>query len=170
MQEKTILVTGSTDGIGKQTALELARMGAHILVHGRTIDRAEAAAEEIASQTGAVVDYVTGDFSSLAQVRRMAANVLAKVPRLDVLVNNAGAFMAQRFLTEDGFEMSWQINHLAPYLLTNIVVERLKTSAPARVVNVASMTHAYAKLDYENLQGEKNSNHPAPTACQNWVM
>ncbi len=155
MQEKTILVTGSTDGIGKQTALELARMGAHILVHGRTIDRAEAAAEEIASQTGAVVDYVTGDFSSLAQVRRMAANVLAKVPRLDVLVNNAGAFMAQRFLTEDGFEMSWQINHLAPYLLTNIVVERLKTSAPARVVNVASMTHAYAKLDYENLQGEK---------------
>jgi retinol dehydrogenase 14 len=155
MHGKIILVTGSTDGIGKQTALDLAKMGAHVLVHGRSIDRAEATAEEIASKTGAVVDYVTGDYSSLAQVHRIAADVLAKVNRLDVLVNNAGVFMAERVLTEDGFEMSWQINHLAPYLLTNLLLGRLKDSAPARVVTVASMTHAYAKLDYENLQSEK---------------
>jgi NAD(P)-dependent dehydrogenase (short-subunit alcohol dehydrogenase family) len=156
MQGKTILVTGSTDGIGKQTALDLAKMGAHILVHGRTADRAATAANEIASKAGLAVDYVTGDFSSLAQVRRMAVEVLEKVKRLDVLVNNAGVFMTERRLTEDGFETSWQVNHLAPYLLTTLLVDRLKSSAPARVVNVASMTHAYAKLDYENLQGEKD--------------
>ncbi|WP_062420746.1 SDR family oxidoreductase [Leptolinea tardivitalis] len=155
MQGKTILVTGSTDGIGKQTALELARMGAHVLVHGRNTDRAKAAADEIASKTGAVVSFVTGDYASLAQVRQLAEDILSRVNRLDVLINNAGVFMTERRLTEDGFEMSWQINHLAPYLLTSLLVERLEASRPARVVSVASMTHAYARLDYENLQGEK---------------
>jgi NAD(P)-dependent dehydrogenase (short-subunit alcohol dehydrogenase family) len=155
MLEKTILVTGSTDGIGKQTAFELAKMGAHVLVHGRDIARAAATAEDIAAKTGAAVDYVTGDYASLDQVRQMAADVLKKINRLDVLVNNAGVYMPERRLTADGFEMTWQINHLAPYLLTNLLIDRLKSSVPARVVNVASMTHAYAKLDYENLQGEK---------------
>ncbi len=155
MQGKTILVTGSTDGIGKQTALELARMGAHVLVHGRTTARAEEAAKEIAAQTGAPVDFVTGDYASLDQVRQMAAQVLNKTSRLDVLINNAGAFMGERRLTDDGFEMTWQINHLSPYLLTSLLLDRLKSSAPARIITVASMTHAYARLDYENLQGEK---------------
>lgn len=156
MQGKTILVTGSTDGIGKQTALELARLGGHILVHGRNADRAAAAAKEIAAQTGAVVEYVTGDFASLAQVRRLAAEVLAKVSRLDVLVNNAATYMAERRLTEDSFEMTWQVDHLAPYLLTRLLLERIKNSAPARIVNVASVSHAYARLDYANLQFEKD--------------
>ncbi len=155
MQEKTILVTGSTDGIGKQTALELAQSGARVLVHGRTEEKAAAAAKVIADQTGASVDYVTGDYASLDQVRDMAGQVLAKTDRLHVLVNNAGTYMAERNLSADGFEITWQINHLAPYLLTTLLLERLKSSAPARIVTVASMTHAYARLDYENLQGEK---------------
>jgi NAD(P)-dependent dehydrogenase (short-subunit alcohol dehydrogenase family) len=155
MQEKTILVTGSTDGIGKQTALDLARMGAHVIVHGRTIPRTEEAAQDIARQSGALVDFVTGDYASLAQVRQIAGQILTKTNRLDVLINNAGTYMGERHLTDDGFEMTWQINHLAPYLLTTLLVDRLKNCAPARVVTVASMTHAYAKLDYENLQGER---------------
>lgn len=155
MKGKTILVTGSTDGIGKRTALDLARMGAVVLVHGRTEERAAATAREIAKETGAKVDSVTGDYSSLAQVRDMAGQVLAKTDRLHVLVNNAGTYANERRLTDDGYEMSWQVNHLAPYLLTILLLDLLKTSAPARIVNVASMTHAYAKLNYENLQGEK---------------
>lgn len=155
MTMKTILVTGSTDGIGKRTALELSAQGARVIVHGRNEERAAQTAAEIAAATGHEVDYVTGDYASLAQVRRMAEAVLEKAPRLDVLVNNAGTYMGERLLTEDGFEMTWQINHLAPYLLTCLLLDRLKASAPARVVTVASMTHAYARLEYDNLQGEK---------------
>lgn len=155
MKGKTILVTGSTDGIGKRTALDLARMGAVVLVHGRTEERAAAIAQEIAMETGAKVDYITGDYSSLALVRDMASQVLAKTDRLHVLINNAGMYANERRLTDDGYEMSWQVNHLAPYLLTILLLDLLKNSSPARIVNVASMTHAYAKLDYENLQGEK---------------
>ncbi|NMB55486.1 MAG: SDR family oxidoreductase [Leptolinea sp.] len=155
MKGKTILITGSTDGIGRQTALELARRGGRIILHGRSKERVAAAATEIEAETGTAVDYVTGDFASLAQVRDMAADVLKKTDGLHVLINNAGTFSAERRMTEDCFELTWQVNHLAPYLLTCLLLERLKNSTPARVVNVASMTHAYARLDYENLQGEK---------------
>jgi NAD(P)-dependent dehydrogenase (short-subunit alcohol dehydrogenase family) len=85
----------------------------------------------------------------------MAMDVLAKADHLDVLVNNAGVYMLERQVTGDGFEMSWQVNHLAPYLLTSLLVERMKNSTPARIVNVASIAHNQARLDYENLQGEK---------------
>ncbi len=152
---KTILVTGSTDGIGKQTALELSAQGARVIVHGRSEERAAQTAAEIASTTGKDVDFVTGDYASLAQVRVMANALLEKAARLDVLVNNAGTYMGERRLTEDGYEMTWQINHLAPYLLTSLLLDRLKASKPARVITVASMTHAYARLEYDNLQGEK---------------
>jgi NAD(P)-dependent dehydrogenase (short-subunit alcohol dehydrogenase family) len=155
MKGKTVLVTGSTDGIGKQTALELARMGAHVLIHGRDAGRVLVTVNEIAGETGASVDGVTGDFASLDQVRRLATEVTSKVNRLDVLVNNAGSFFTERALTIDGFEMSWQINHLSPYLLTVLLLEKLKSSAPARVVTVASSAHAHARLDYDNLQSEK---------------
>jgi NAD(P)-dependent dehydrogenase (short-subunit alcohol dehydrogenase family) len=155
MQGKTILVTGSTDGIGKQTALELAKMGGSVIVHGRNTKRAQITAEEIRSLTGAEVDFVVGDYSSLAQVRQMAADVLNKAKRLDVLINNAGVYMLDRQISGDGFELSWQINHLAPYLLTTLLLDRVKSSTPARIVNVASIAHNQARLDYENLQGEK---------------
>jgi NAD(P)-dependent dehydrogenase (short-subunit alcohol dehydrogenase family) len=155
MKGKTVLVTGSTDGIGKQTALELARMGAHVLIHGRDAGRVLETVNEIADETGASVEGFTGDFASLDQVRRLAGEVAGEVSRLDVLINNAGSFFAERALTGDGFEMSWQVNHLSPYLLTMLLLDLLKQSAPARVVTVASSAHAHAKLDYDNLQGEK---------------
>lgn len=156
MQGKTVLVTGSTDGIGKHTALELAKMGARLLIHGRNIERGKTTALEIAEQARADMDYVTGDFSSLEQVKQMAADVVTKCPRLDVLINNAGTFANERRVTDDGFEWTWQINHLAPYLLTMMLLDLLKKSAPSRIINVASMTHAYARLDYDNLQGERD--------------
>jgi NAD(P)-dependent dehydrogenase (short-subunit alcohol dehydrogenase family) len=155
MKGKTVLVTGSTDGIGKQTALELARMGAHVLIHGRDPSRVLVTVNEIADETGASVEGFTGDFGSLEQVRHLAAEVVSKTNRLDVLVNNAGSFFDERRLTGDGFEMSWQVNHLSPYLLTILLLEKLKASALARVVTVGSSAHAHARLDYDNLQGEK---------------
>ena len=155
MQGKTVLVTGSTDGIGKQTALELAKMGAKVIMHGRNAERAQSAATEVRSTTGAEIDFVVGDFSSLAQVRRMAVDVRVIAGQLDVLINNAGVYMLERQMTIDGFEMSWQVNHLAPYLLTTLLLERMKSSAPSRIINVASIMHNQARLDYENLQGEK---------------
>lgn len=155
MQGKTVLVTGSTDGIGKQTALELAQMGANVWVHGRDAARAKATAEEIQKATGAEVNFVVADYASLNQVKQMAADILNAIESLDVLINNAGVYMLDRKMTEDGFEMSWQVNHLAPYLLTVSLLDKLKNSAPARIVNVASTAHTGARLDYENLQGEK---------------
>jgi NAD(P)-dependent dehydrogenase (short-subunit alcohol dehydrogenase family) len=155
MNRKTVLVTGSSDGIGKQTALELAKMGARVIMHGRDAGRTRTAVEEVRAATGAEADFVLGDYTSLMQVRQMAKDVLAKTDHLDVLVNNAGVYMLDRQMTGDGFEMSWQVNHLAPYLLTTLLLDCIKNSPPARIVNVASVAHNQARLDYENLQGEK---------------
>jgi NAD(P)-dependent dehydrogenase (short-subunit alcohol dehydrogenase family) len=155
MNGKTVLVTGSSDGIGKQTALELARMGARVILHGRDDRRTRTAVEEIRSSTGADLEYVLGDYASLAQVREMAKQVLSITNHLDVLINNAGVYMLDRQVTADGFEMSWQVNHLAPYLLTTLLLENIRNSTPARIVNVASVAHTQARLDYENLQAEK---------------
>lgn len=155
MQGKTVLVTGSTDGIGRQTALELAQMGANVWIHGRNRVRVQAAADEIRAASGADVNFVVGDFTSLEQVRQMASEIISKIDHLDVLINNAGVYMLEREITGDGFEKSWQVNHLAPYLLTTLLLPMIKSSTPARIVNVASTAHTGARLDYENLQGEK---------------
>jgi len=157
MLDKTILVTGSTDGIGKQTALDLARMGARVLIHGRDPEKVRLTYEEIAGRTGNenLAVYVA-DFASLAQVREMAARVLAEQPRLDVLVNNAGIFEPHRRLTADGVELTLQVNYLAPFLLTNLLLDLLKRSAPSRIVNVASGVHAGAELEWDNLQGQRH--------------
>lgn len=152
----TILVTGATDGLGKEAVVELARMGARILLHGRNPERAARAVEEVKKKSGSgCVEPVIADFSSLRQVREMAADVQERFGRLDVLVNNAGVFMKDRVLTEDGFELTFQVNHLAHFLLTHLLLELLKNSAPSRIINVSSMAHANAKLDFGNLQGEK---------------
>jgi NAD(P)-dependent dehydrogenase (short-subunit alcohol dehydrogenase family) len=154
---KTILVTGATDGIGKQTALDLARKGASVIIHGRDHVRVHAALDEIASFTGNdKLHTIVADFSSLQQVRSMADEICSKYERLDVLVNNAGILPMQRLLTADGFEMNFQVNHLAPFLLTNRFLDLLKKSAPARIVNVNSDTHAMCELDFDNLQAEKH--------------
>jgi NAD(P)-dependent dehydrogenase (short-subunit alcohol dehydrogenase family) len=156
---KTILITGSTDGIGKQTALELARLGANVIIHGRDPQRLQSTQDELIRISGNNnIDSLLADFSSLAQVKQMASNILAKYMRLDVLVNNAGVFLLHRKITIDGLEMNFQVNYLAPFLLTNSLLPLLKKSAPARIVSVSSGLHSKTILDFENLQGEKNFN------------
>ena len=157
MKDKVILITGSTDGIGRQAALELAAMGATVLVHGRNEDRGKNVVEEIRKSTGnQKVDLLIADFSSMEQVRRLAEDVKQRCGALHVLINNAGVFMNERRLTVDGFETTFAVNHLAPFLLTNLLLDLLKKSAPARVITVSSMVHTRGKLDFEDLQAEKS--------------
>ena len=156
MEDKIILVTGSTDGIGKQTALELARLGATVLLHGRSLDRGQQALKDLrAASENNKLDLFIADLSSQKQVRRLAAEVEAKYDRLHVLINNAGIFMPQRQVTEDGLEMTFAVNHLAPFLLTHLLLGLLKKSAPARIITVSSSLHQRSLVDFNNLQGDK---------------
>lgn len=158
MQAKTILITGSTDGIGKQAALELAQMQMDVIVHGRNVKMAAAVAQDIKKQSGHnSVEFVAGDFSSLTDVRRLVSDLHQKYTKLDVLLNNAGVWETERHLTQDGFEMTFQVNHLAPFLLTLSLLDLLKSAALSRVVNVSSTAQANA-LDFNNLQGEQSFN------------
>lgn len=156
MAGKTVLVTGGTSGIGRATALGLAALGARVAITGRDIGRAEAAAVEIRRTTGnPEVDAFGADLSSQAEVRRLASDVLDAYPRLDVLVNNAGGYWATRHVTADGLEHTFAVNYLAAFLLTDLLLDRLKASAPARVVTVASNAQSLGTLDFADLQGER---------------
>lgn len=153
----TVLVTGATDGIGKQTALELAQMGVSVILHGRNHDRVQDTLKEISDSTGnEYLDSVVADFSSLREVKEMADRVIREFRQLNVLINNAGTLTMQREMTGDGFEMNFQVNHLAPFLLTNRLMHLLKINAPARIITVSSDAHAMCELDFENLQAEKH--------------
>jgi len=154
---KVVLVTGATSGIGLATAAELARRGARVLVHGRTPSKTKAALTALQRETGSSdLIPISGDLSSLAQTYDVATQVLAADRRLDVLINNAGVFMQRRAVTADGLETTFQVNHLAYFLLTNLLADRLRESSPARVVVVSSMTHQGADLAWDNLQGERS--------------
>ena len=156
MAGKTVLVTGSTDGIGRATARELAERGCAVIVHGRDDQRASKAARELAAATGSPqVTWVAGDYGSLAEVRAMADRVLHTCPRLDVLINNAGIAVRDRRLSADGYESTFAVNHLAPFLLTNLLLDRLRESVPARIVNVSSGVHARGRIDLDDLQMER---------------
>ena len=149
---KTILVTGSTDGIGKATAQALAEHGCEVIVHGRNDARAASAQRDLIDATGNPnIRTVSADFASLAQVRDLAAQ-LNDLPKLDVLINNAAIATNQRTLTEDGFESTFGINHLAPFLLTNLLLGLLQDSAPSRIVNVSSGAHTSGHIDLNDLQ------------------
>jgi NAD(P)-dependent dehydrogenase (short-subunit alcohol dehydrogenase family) len=155
MAEQTILVTGSTDGIGRQTALELAKQGNAVWLHGRNEDRCRSAMAEISRLTGnEKLRCFVADLADLSQVHRLVQEVRNAASRLDVLINNAGVFRHKRELTPDGFEMTFAVNHLAHFALTLGLVEQLRSSAPSRVVTVSSMVHADS-IDFDNLQGEK---------------
>jgi NAD(P)-dependent dehydrogenase (short-subunit alcohol dehydrogenase family) len=157
MTGKTVLITGGTGGIGKAAAIALASMGAQVGITGRDRTRAERAATDINAESGnPAVDVFVADLSSQAEVRRMAVEVLSAYPRLDVLVNNAGGFWAHRHVTSDGLEHTFALNHLAPFLLTSILLERLVASAPARVVTVASGAQSMGKIDFGDLMGEQD--------------
>ena len=156
MTGKTVLITGGTGGIGKATAIGLARLGARVGIVGRDATRAEAAAADIRATSGnPAVDVFVADVSSQAEVRRLAAAVLEAYPRLDVLVNNVGGFWAHRHVTADGLEHTFAVNHLAPFLLTNLLLDRLKASAPARVVTVSSGAQSMGRIDFDDLQGAR---------------
>ena len=132
MAGQTVLVSGGTGGIGRATATGLAAMGARVGITGRDIARTRAAAAEVATASGnPAVDPFPADMSSQAEVRRLAGEVLAAYPRLDVLVNNVGGFWATRQITPDGLERTFAVNHLAPFLLTGLLLDRLTASAPA---------------------------------------
>lgn len=156
MTGRTVLVTGGTGGIGKATAAGLAVLGAHVAITGRDRARADAAAAEIRTATGGQVDVFVADLSSQADVRRLASDVLAKLPRIDVLVNNVGGYWNTRHVTADGLERTFAVNHLAPFLLTQLLLDRLQESAPARVVTVSSNAHAAGRIDFDDLQGERS--------------
>jgi len=157
IQGKTVLVTGSTDGIGLETAKQLAEMGAHVLLHGRDKGKGVQAVKKITQATCyGSVDLYLADFSSFKQVKRLADEISRENNALHGLINNAGNFYNQRYLNESGFEMTFAVNYLAPFLLTMLLLDLLKTSAPARIVNVASSAHRIIqRIDFENLQGEK---------------
>lgn len=156
MAGKTVLITGGTSGIGRATAIGLAELGARVAITGRDLGRVEAAAVEIRLATANPdVDAFAADLSSQAEVRRLAAQVLDAYPRLDVLVNNVGGFWATRHVTADGLERTFALNHLAAFLMTELLVDRLKTSAPARVVTVSSGAQSLGTIDFDDLQGER---------------
>jgi NAD(P)-dependent dehydrogenase (short-subunit alcohol dehydrogenase family) len=157
MEGKVVVVTGANSGIGKVTARELARLGAQVVLAARDEGRGLAARDEVRRVTGNDgVELVLGDFARLGDVRSMAEQILTRWHRLDVLVNNAGLVLGERRLTADGFEATFQINHLAPFLLTHLLLPRLRSSAPARIVNVASEAHRFGgPLEFDDLQAER---------------
>ncbi|HXU72348.1 MAG TPA: SDR family NAD(P)-dependent oxidoreductase [Polyangia bacterium] len=147
---KTILVTGSTDGIGREAARVLVGRGERLLVHGRTRDKAERAAKELGGEP--VVEPVAGDFGGLDEVRALAAEVARRAPRLDVLVNNAGIYAGRRGVSADGFELTLAVNQLAPFLLTHLLIDAGVVGAGARIVFVSSNVHRSVRaLDFEDL-------------------
>jgi retinol dehydrogenase 14 len=151
---RTVLVTGATGGIGKATAVGLAQMGAHLAIVGRDPERTEHAARDIQAAGGTPVESFVADLSSRAQVRGVADQVLDRLPRLDVLINNVGGYWSTRHLTVDGLERTFALNHLAPYLLTRLLLDHLQRSDAARIVTVASNAHAQGRIDFDDLQAE----------------
>lgn len=156
MRGRTVLITGGTGGIGLATAIGLGRLGANVAITGRDPVRAESAAGEIREATGANVLVLLADLSSQAEVRRLAEEALDRLPTVDVLVNNVGGYWSTRQVTLDGIERTLAVNHLAPFLLTELLLGRLRRSAYARVVNVASQAHAQGSIDFDDLQGERS--------------
>ena len=156
MAGRTVLVTGGTGGIGRATAVGLAAMGASVAIVGRDRERTEDAVREIRESSGGHPDAFVADMSVQAEVRRLADEVLGALPRIDVLVNNVGGYWDTRHVTADGLERTFALNHLAPFLLTHLLLDRLRASAPARIVTVSSGAHSMGRIDFDDLGGERS--------------
>jgi NAD(P)-dependent dehydrogenase (short-subunit alcohol dehydrogenase family) len=151
----TCLITGATSGIGRETARGLAARGARVLIVARSAERGEPVRAALAAETGGQLDLLCADLSRQADVRRLADEVHARTDRLHVLINNAGVITRTREVTADGLETQFAVNHLAPFLLTNLLLDLLRRGAPARVVNVASQVEASGVIDFADLQRER---------------
>jgi retinol dehydrogenase 12 len=149
------LITGGTEGVGKATAVKLASKGFTIVIAARNLAKAETVKAEIKIATGAEVDVLSADLTSLQAVRQLAETFTVRYPRLDVLINNAGIFAPKRVLTADGFESSYQVNYLSHFVLTHLLLDRLKASDQGRVINLSSSVYTAGKFDAQNLQSEK---------------
>jgi NAD(P)-dependent dehydrogenase (short-subunit alcohol dehydrogenase family) len=158
MTGRVCVVTGATRGIGRATAEGLARLGATVVLIARRPEDGRKVSREISDTTGVAPDVVSADLSSQASIRNAAEELGERYPRLHVLVNNAGIIARQRQLTVDGLEMQFAVNHLAYFLLTNVVLGLLRAGAPSRIVNVSSGAHAGASLDFDDLQSERRYN------------
>jgi NAD(P)-dependent dehydrogenase (short-subunit alcohol dehydrogenase family) len=154
MKDKVCLITGGTDGIGEAAAYGLALQGARLLVHGRDPDKGTRAVADLRARSGnPAIEFLQADFGSLAEVRRLAAAVLERTPRIDVRVNNAGAMYVKRSVSKDGYEATFAVNHLAPFLLTHLLLDVLKSGGtPSRIVTTASNAHRGAKIPFDDLQ------------------
>lgn len=156
MNGKICLVTGGTNGIGRATAQALAQMGATVIIVGRDAQKTSRVVEEIRAASGNPgVGAMLADLSSEQEVRLLADEFQGKYSHLHVLINNAGGFFLRRQIRGNGIEMTFALNHLAGFLLTNLLLDTLKASAPARIINVSSNAHTSGKIDFDNLQGER---------------
>jgi retinol dehydrogenase 12 len=152
MKDKVVLITGATGGIGQVAAGQLAQAGAKVVITGRNAEKTALVAEELGKKAVTQVEYLVGDLSVQADVRRLAQEFRQRHNRLDVLINNAGAFFVSRKTSQDGIEMTFALNHLGYFLLTNLLLDLLVASAPARVVNVSSAAHIGGRLHLEQVK------------------
>ena len=156
MNQQICLITGATDGIGKQTALALAKKGYKIVIVGRNKNKTEAVKKEIEEfAKGSTVDYILADFTSLKQVHQLVETFKSRYTKLDVLINNIGIFAKERKLTEDGYEIMYQVNYLSQFFLSNLLLDNIIKSTNGRIINLSSMVSSSGKFDTENLQSEK---------------
>ncbi|XP_029378203.1 retinol dehydrogenase 13-like [Echeneis naucrates] len=154
---KVVLITGGNTGIGKETAVDLAKRGARVILACRDMDRANKAAEDVRKKSRSDTVIVKKlDLASLQSVRQLAMDVLASEERLDVLINNAGIMSCPKWQTEDGFEMQFGVNHLGHFLLTNCLLDLLKKSAPSRIINVSSLAHERGQIYFDDINQEKD--------------
>jgi NAD(P)-dependent dehydrogenase (short-subunit alcohol dehydrogenase family) len=157
LQGKTILITGGTNGIGKASALSLAKMGAQVVIVGRNAEKTQATVAELKTQSGnAQIDFLLGDLSLMSEIRRVAEEYKQRYGHLHVLLNNAGGVYAERQETREGLEMTFALNHISYFLLTHLLLDHIRASAPARIINVSSGAHVMGSLDFNDLQNKHN--------------
>lgn len=171
VKDKIVLVTGATNGIGKVTALRLAEQGAHVVIVSRSAQKCAAVSDEIRTQSGnRNVEWIAADLATLAGMEEAATEFRARHQQLHVLINNAGGVFAERIETVDGYEMTFALNHLSYFRLTQLLRDLLIASAPARIINVSSDAHYGGAMNFDDLMGSKSTAAGAPTASPSWRM
>ena len=167
LTRRTVIITGGNTGIGKSTAIDLAKRNARIILVCRDVEKGETAVLDIRRESGNDnVVFRQLDLASFASIRQFAALILEEEPRIDILINNAGVFLCPYTLTQDGFEMQFGVNHLGHFLLTNLLLERIKESSPARIVNVSSVGYKSGKMDFEDLNWKHRPYYRLGAYCQ----